>query len=87
MAAHEGGLRGLGLGRQFERLESWHQLTEQGSELHARELRAETEVNAVAERDVPVGVLTGDVESQRVVEHSRVEVARIAEASPDGLTR
>ena len=35
VAAHEGGLRGLGLAGQLEGLESRHQLAEQRSELHA----------------------------------------------------
>ena len=43
-------------------------------------------MDAVAERDVPVGVVTGDVEAQRVVEHRRVEVAgQVGQVQPVAL--
>jgi len=48
VAAHEGRLRGLGVAGELEGLESWHQLPEQRSELHAGELGAQAEVDAIA---------------------------------------
>src|SRR5258708_36785430 len=55
VAAHEGGLRGLGLAGQLEGLEAWHELAEQRSELDASELGAEAEMDAPSQSDVAGG--------------------------------
>ena len=55
-------------------LEARQQLAEERFELHPREVRAEAEVDADAEREVLVGVLAVDVEAERIREDAVVAV-------------
>ena len=61
---------------EFERFEAGHELTEQRSQFDACELRAETEMDAVAKSDVTISVATRHIETQRIFEHGGIHIAR-----------
>ena len=70
-------------------LEATEQLLEQRADLHAGEVRAEAEMPPEAEREMARGVVSADVEAERVGEDvsSRLAEAKDRYSSVAGLER
>src|SRR5262245_52814894 len=64
----------LWLTGELDVFEARQQLLEEGLQLHAGEMSAETEVYADAEGQMPIGVVAADVEAKGIREDSLVAI-------------